>query len=75
MGRPPTASNAAKGLTGLDGRPLPTRGRPRYLGLILTGLLLLSLAAVAAWSSYYLSSNEVDPNAAPATNAVASAVG
>ena len=66
------AKSAAKGLTGLDGRPLPMRGKPRYLGLALTGLLLLALALVAAWSSFYLSSNEVDPNAAPATNAVAS---
>ena len=66
------AKSAAKGLTGLDGRPLPIRGKPRYLGLALTGLLLLALALAAAWSSYYLSSNEVDPNAAPPTNAVAS---
>ena len=53
--------------------PLPVRGKPRYMGLILTGLLLLALAVVAAWSSFYLSSNEADPNAAPAANAVASA--
>ncbi len=30
------------------------RGKPRHLGLILTGLLLLCLALVAAWSSFYL---------------------
>ncbi|WP_431298789.1 translation initiation factor 2 [Tabrizicola sp. BL-A-41-H6] len=36
----------------------PQRGRPRFLGLILTGLLLLFLALVAAWSSFYLSSVE-----------------
>ena len=64
---------AVKGLTGLDGRPLAVRGKPRYLGLILTGLLLLALAFVAAWSSYYLSSNESDPGTVPAENAVASA--
>lgn len=29
-----------------------TRGKPRYLGLILTGLLLLALAIIAAWSSF-----------------------
>lgn len=28
-----------------------TRGRPRFLGLILTGILLLFMAAVAAWSA------------------------
>ena len=67
------AKPGTKGLTGLDGRPLPVRGKPRYMGLILTGLLLLALAVVAAWSSFYLSSNEADPNAAPAANAVASA--
>lgn len=34
------------------------RGRPRYLGLILTGTLLLVLAGVAAWSSITLSRND-----------------
>ena len=67
------AKSAAKGPTGLDGRPLAVRGKPRYLGLILTGLLLLALTLVAAWSSYYLSFNEADPDAVPAENAVASA--
>lgn len=32
-------------------KPLPQRGKPRYLGLILTGLLLVLLAIAAAWSS------------------------
>ncbi len=58
-------------LTGLDGRPLQMRGKPRYLGLVLTGVLLVALALVAAWSSFYLSSIDGDPSAAPATNAVA----
>ncbi|THD84538.1 hypothetical protein E7811_01995 [Aliigemmobacter aestuarii] len=35
----------------------PTRGKPRYLGLILTGVLLLVLAIIAAWSSIYLASS------------------
>ena len=35
----------------------PSRGKPRFLGLILTAILLLCLALVAAWSSFYLSSN------------------
>lgn len=34
------------------------RGKPRYLGLILTGLLLLFLALIAAWSSFVVSSND-----------------
>ena len=63
----------AKGATGLDGRPVAVRGKPRYLGLILTALLLLALALVAAWSSYFLTSNEPDPNATPAATAVAAA--
>jgi hypothetical protein len=39
---------------GLGSRAAPVRGKPRYLGLILTGILLMMLALVAAWSSYYL---------------------
>ena len=34
----------------------PQRGKPRYLGLILTGILLLFLAIIAAWSSFFLAS-------------------
>lgn len=44
----------AKGL-GVRARANP--GKPRYLGLILTGILLLLLAAFAAWSSLILSQN------------------
>ncbi len=40
----------------------PQRGRPRFLGLILTGLLLLFLALVAAWSSFYLASTTQSPD-------------
>jgi hypothetical protein len=43
---------------GLAGRPNAQRGKPRYLGLILTGALLLLLAVVAALSSFYLASGE-----------------
>ena len=49
---------------GLSARNLPQRGKPRYLGLILTGVLLLILALIAAWSSFYLTQNaapEPDP--------------
>jgi hypothetical protein len=41
---------------GLGGKAPPVRGKPRYLGLILTGVLLLLLALVAAWSSFSLAS-------------------
>ncbi len=70
-GAPSTDATGVKGLTGLDGRPLPSGQRPRFLGLILTGVLLVALTLVAAWSSYYLSLNEVDPGAAPAANGLA----
>ena len=38
------------------GKRTVQRGKPRFLGLILTGILLLLLAAVAAWSSYLIAS-------------------
>ncbi|RGP36671.1 hypothetical protein D1012_13495 [Pseudotabrizicola alkalilacus] len=43
---------------GLSARGMPQRGKPRYLGLILTGILLLLLAIVAAWSSFYLTRSD-----------------
>ncbi|MGQ0610696.1 MAG: hypothetical protein ACT4N9_06295 [Paracoccaceae bacterium] len=54
---------------GLGGRPVETRGKTRYLGLILTGILLVLLALVGAWSTI-LASNRED---AAATVAVAPA--
>jgi hypothetical protein len=46
------ATDAAKGLGRKFGaRPIAARGKPRHLGLILTGLLLLALAVIAAWST------------------------
>ena len=45
-----------KGGNAFGTRPLPARGKPRYLGLILTGVLLLILAAAAALSSYFITS-------------------
>ncbi len=45
----------------------PVRGKPRFLGLILTGILVLFLALLAAWSSFFLASNS-DPAVAPATD-------
>jgi hypothetical protein len=38
----------------------PVRGKPRFLGLILTGILILFLALVAAWSSFFLASRGDD---------------
>lgn len=43
------------------GKPASTvGGKPKYLGLILTGMLLLLLAIAAAWSSYFLASNRTE---------------
>jgi hypothetical protein len=57
------------------------RGKPRFLGLILTGILLLLLAAVAAWSSYLIASTfggkepavAVAAGDAPASDAIVAA--
>ncbi|MBO4169136.1 translation initiation factor 2 [Luteovulum azotoformans] len=43
------------------GKPAPKRGKPRFLGLILTVALLVFLAAVAALSSYLVATNEDGP--------------
>ena len=57
-----TAANAQPQSTtrafgdGLGSRAVPVRGKPRHLGLILTGLLLLFLALVAGWSTFFLAS-------------------
>lgn len=45
----------------------PVRGKPRYLGLILTGILILFLALLAAWSSFFLAS-QTDPAATGQTD-------
>ncbi|MBN2629805.1 MAG: hypothetical protein JXR75_04620 [Rhodobacteraceae bacterium] len=58
---PVPSSTSAFG-KGLGSRPVPQRGKPRYLGLILTGVLLLLLALVAAWSSFVLT--RAEPEAA-----------
>lgn len=51
--RPPRAA-----ATSLGSRPMPKRGKPKYLGLILTGVLLVLLVLLAAWSSLYLTQDE-----------------
>ncbi len=59
---------------GLAARGMPQRGKPRFLGLILTGVLLLILAVVAAWSSFYLTQrNQTDPDPVAVAAAVAPA--
>ena len=57
----PSRSNVSgKPLTkpgGTFGTRNQARGKPRFLGMILTALLLVFLALVAAWSSFYMASN------------------
>ncbi len=55
---------------GLGSRPIPVRGKPRHLGLILTGLLLIMLALAAGLSSFYVSWTQSD-EAAPIETAAA----
>jgi type IV pilus biogenesis protein PilP len=55
-----------------------TRGRPKYLGLILTLLLLLAMAVLAVWSSYVIDEGDVtlfnpEPDSIAATEPPASA--
>lgn len=45
---------------GLGSRPMPVRGKPRHLGLILTGILLIMLALAAGLSSFYVSWTQDD---------------
>ncbi|VDC33063.1 hypothetical protein XINFAN_03611 [Pseudogemmobacter humi] len=55
----PAAAATAEAARSLSAGPFgarPARGKPRYLGLILTAILLLCLALVAAWSSFFLAS-------------------
>ncbi|MGL4320258.1 MAG: hypothetical protein ACRCS3_05280 [Paracoccaceae bacterium] len=71
---PPSA--ARKPLTkpgGTFGSSAPVRGKPRFLGLILTGILILFLALLAAWSSFFLASQN-DPAVEPATAVAANDV-
>lgn len=67
--KPASPARPAGRPIGLGGRPVETRGKTRYLGLILTGILLVLLALVGAWSTI-LASNRED---AAATVAVAPA--
>lgn len=61
---------AARRPVGLGSRPMPVRGKPRHLGLILTGLLLIMLALAAGLSTFYVSqSDTVAPVDTAATDA------
>ena len=52
------SATATRRPNGLGTRPMPVRGKPRHLGLILTGLLLIMLALAAGLSSFYISQND-----------------
>lgn len=56
-----TAKAAQNSLGTFGDKLAPRRGKPRFLGLILTLVLLAVLAAVAAWSSIYLSRDDSAP--------------
>lgn len=66
---PQRPAKTAKPQFGLGSRPQPVRGRPKYLGLILTLALLLLLVLVAAWSSYFVARDDTaaQPAVAEAT--------
>ena len=56
------AAAQARRPNGLGTRPMPVRGKPRHLGLILTGLLLIMLALAAGLSSFYISWRDQTPD-------------
>ncbi|WP_246100096.1 translation initiation factor 2 [Cereibacter sediminicola] len=62
--QPKTEERPDKPFGVFGGKPAPTRGKPRFLGLILTVALLVLLAAVAALSSYLVAANEDGPRTA-----------
>ncbi len=63
----------AKPPTGLGSRSAPIKGKPRYLGLILTVVLLVLLVAVAAWSSFFMGANDTTGTGAEAPAATSPA--
>ncbi|MEQ9695451.1 hypothetical protein [Shimia sp. SDUM112013] len=48
------ASSEKRRMTVFGARETEVAGKPRFLGLILTALLLVGLALVAAWASFFL---------------------
>ena len=69
----PAAKPGAKPMSGLGSKVMPVGGKPRYLGLILTGILLVLLVLVAAWSTFFLASYQNSDPATPAAEATAAA--
>ena len=69
----PLAKPGSKPMSGLGSKAMPVGGKPRYLGLILTGILLVLLALVAAWSTFFLASYQNSDPATPAAEATAAA--
>lgn len=69
-GATPKGSDPARRPAGLGSRPMPVRGKPRHLGLILTGILLIMLALAAGLSSFYVSWTQ-DEQAVPVETAAA----
>jgi len=62
--QPPTSDIFATGRAG-------QRGKPRYLGLILTAVLLLLLALIAAWSTFYIASTNAPDHSLAVTSGTA----
>ncbi|QCO57192.1 hypothetical protein EOK75_15625 (plasmid) [Pseudorhodobacter turbinis] len=54
---PRTAASGDASMGEMGAKLAIRRGKPRFLGLILTVILLAVLASIAAWSSVYLSRN------------------
>lgn len=64
----PATAGTPRPPRGLAAAQRPVGGKPRYLGLILTGLLLVALAAAAALSQYYsVQTDSPEPTAIAAT--------
>ncbi len=79
IAKTPSAAKAPSQNLGLGGKQyVQQRGKPRFLGLILTAVLLIFLVIIAAWSSYYIANRDqtpatqigeaVDPNQLPTTD-------
>ncbi len=62
IAKTPSAAKAPNQSLGLGGKQYAQqRGKPRFLGLILTAVLLIFLVIIAAWSSYYIANRDQTP--------------
>ncbi|AZL60280.1 hypothetical protein EI545_16480 [Tabrizicola piscis] len=59
-GQPPTTARSPARPGGTFGSATPSRSRPGVVFMVLVALLLLCLALIAAWSSFYLTRNSAD---------------